>query len=93
MDDMLLAETDFLLVQGGSDLSAPAAHARIVADRFARDGRCNLTYLELPGLNHGLVDPDGTSRLEDTLELAAAWAGRVLAQTASSPCARPEIRE
>lgn len=40
-----------------------------VADRFAVDGRCNLTYWEFRGLDHGLVDAEGNSRMEETFAL------------------------
>lgn len=87
MDDMLTARTEFLLIQGGGDESAPAEHARIITDCFAADGRCNLTYWEFPGLDHGLVDAEGNSRMEETLGLAAAWAESVIVSDRSPLCA------
>lgn len=88
VDSMLQADTDFLLVQGGRDTSTPVEMARIVADRFSEAGRCNLTYWEFPGLDHGMADAAGTSRMSEVLAMAATWAEQRLASDAVS-CARP----
>ena len=74
IDHMRQTTTPFLLIQGGRDSSSPVAAARIAADAFASEGRCNLTYWELPALDHGMTDPSGHSHMAAILAMAAAWA-------------------
>lgn len=73
VDFMLETSSPFLLIQGGLDTSGPVATARLTADAFAADARCNLTYWEFPALDHGMKLPDGTSRLAAIADLAAQW--------------------
>jgi len=77
-DYLEASESPFLLIYGGRD-DAPVQPVRGLADRFAEQGRCNLTYWEFPGLDHGMADPAGTSRMADIALLAAAWAEAPLA--------------
>lgn len=72
-DDMLRADTDFLLIQGGRDGAGPANVARAVGDLFAAAGRCNLTYWEFPALDHGLIDANGNAHLTEVLSQASLW--------------------
>ena len=72
-DYLEATETPFLLIQGGRD-TAPAQYVRALADRFAEQGRCNLTYWEFPALDHGMATPAGASRLPMIARLAAHWA-------------------
>lgn len=74
LEEMLKSDTPFLVIQGGLDTSSPVAAARLTADRFAAEGRCNLTYWEFPALDHGMRDAAGASRLSPILQLAAQWA-------------------
>lgn len=74
IDYMRATDTPLLLIQGGLDTSSPIAAARMTADAFATDSRCNLTYWEFPALDHGMLDPKGTSRLPAVAAMAAAWA-------------------
>lgn len=74
IDYMRQSDAPFLLLQGGRDISAPIAAARVTADAFAAEGLCHLTYWEFPALDHGLVDPEGKSRLAQISRLAAQWA-------------------
>lgn len=76
-DYLEATDTPFLLIYGGRD-TAPVRSVRILADRFAEQGRCNLTYWEFPALDHGMVDPVGQSRMADVARLAAAWAEQPL---------------
>lgn len=41
LESLLEGETEFLLIQGGRDTATPPELARMAADRFAADGRCN----------------------------------------------------
>lgn len=75
-DDMLASESPFLIIQGGLDTSSPIASARLTADRFAAEGRCNLTYWEFPVLDHAMVDPDGASHMDEIAEAAANWSAK-----------------
>lgn len=72
-DDMLRSDAAFLLIQGGNDPSSPVSAARATSDLFADAGRCNLTYWEFPGLNHGMADASGNGRMAEVLSQAAAW--------------------
>lgn len=72
-DYLEATDTPFLLIYGGRD-AAPVQSVRPLADRFAEQGRCNLTWWEFPALNHGMNTPDGASRLARIAHLAAAWA-------------------
>jgi pimeloyl-ACP methyl ester carboxylesterase len=78
VDAMLQSDTPFLLIQGGMDRSSPLKAARMTADRFTAEGRCNLTYWELPALDHGMKDAGGASSMEGVLVLAATWAANPL---------------
>lgn len=73
VDDMLRADTEFLLIQGARDASTSVNTARMVSDLFAKAGRCNLTYWEFPAFDHGMVDAAGKSHMADVLSQAALW--------------------
>ncbi|KKB84075.1 hypothetical protein VW29_12250 [Devosia limi DSM 17137] len=72
-DYLEATDTPFLLIYGGRDTAA-VQPVRTLADRFAQQGRCNLTYWEFPALNHGMADPTGLSRMPEIARLAASWA-------------------
>lgn len=72
-DDMLRSDAAFLLIQGGNDPSSPVSAARATNDLFAAAGRCNLTYWEFPGFNHGMADANGNGRMAEVLSQAATW--------------------
>ena len=74
-DYLEATDTPFLLIYGGRDTAAVQT-VRALADRFAQQGRCNLTYWEFPALDHGMVDPAGLSRMPEIARLAAFWAER-----------------
>jgi len=76
-DYLEATDTPFLLIHGGRD-TAPVQAVRALPDRFAAQGRCNLTYWEFPALDHGMADPAGQSRLPAIARLAAAWAAQPL---------------
>jgi hypothetical protein len=88
-DDMLRADAGFLLIQGGRDVSGAPDAARAVNDLFAGPGRCNLTYWEFPGYDHGLNDRDGNERLSDVLAQSGAWlAAQLSTDREPDPCMR-----
>ena len=85
-DYMLRADTSFLLIQGGRDASGAVNVARAVSDQFSEAGRCNLIYWELPGLDHGMADANGTSRMADVLSQAHFWLSANIAADNSAFC-------
>lgn len=91
-DDMLRSDAEFLLIQGGLDRSAPIGAARATSDIFAAAGRCNLTYWEFPGYNHGMVDADGRNRMGDVLNQAKQWLDERLAQSKPAECTVPNLQ-
>ncbi len=72
-DYLEATDTPILLIYGGRDTAA-VQPVRTLADRFAKQERCNLTYWEFPGLDHSMVDPAGRMRLPEIARLAAFWA-------------------
>lgn len=88
-DDLLRSSANILLIQGGRDASGSAIAARTTSDRFLAAGRCNLSYWELAGLDHSLVDSDGNSRMSDTLALASQWLRAKFASVEQGKCMRP----
>lgn len=90
VDDMLKTSASLLLIQGGNDTSSPVGVARAAADLFAERGRCNLTYWELPGLDHAMTDANGQSHLNGILDRAAGWLAMTLDEVQVAPCALPE---
>lgn len=85
-DYMLRANTSFLLIQGGRDASGAVDVARAVSDQFSEAGRCNLTYWELPGLDHGMVDANGNTRMTNILNQAHFWLNSNIAADGSANC-------
>jgi pimeloyl-ACP methyl ester carboxylesterase len=74
LDYMMRTESPFLVIQGGLDTSSPSATQRPTLEAFAEAGKCSLTYWEFPGLDHGILTPEGEARLGQVLELAAVSA-------------------
>lgn len=85
-DYMLQSAASFLLIQGGRDASGSADVARATSDQFAKAGRCNLTYWEYPGLDHGMVDAEGGAHMAETLFQAAHWLTALTVSPASATC-------
>ncbi|MHA6298705.1 alpha/beta hydrolase family protein [Devosia sp. CAU 1758] len=73
LDYMLESRGALLLIQGGRDLSNPAAAARTTVDAFSEAGDCRLTYWEFPTLDHGMLMPSRASRLAVIAKRAAEW--------------------
>ncbi|OCW59550.1 alpha/beta hydrolase family protein [Hoeflea olei] len=73
VDFMMESDAPLLLIHGSADLSVPVASARLAVAAFEQSGRCNLTYWEEGGLDHGMVDGTGTSRLAQILDLSRHW--------------------
>lgn len=88
-DDLLRSSADILLIQGGKDVSGSTKAARAASDLFVVAGRCNLTYWELAGLDHGLVDANGNSRMHETLSLASLWLRTKSASAERAQCMKP----
>ncbi len=90
VDDMLKSSAPILLIQGGRDSSTPVGVARATADLFEQAHRCNLTYWELPSLDHGMVDVNEQSHMASVLELAAGWLDQTLLKSDHPACAQPD---
>lgn len=71
----LLVNVDapILLMQSEMDKMSPPAAARALVDRFKAAGKTNLVYKELPGLDHGLRDPQGKPAFGPVLRQASAF--------------------
>ncbi len=65
-----------LIMQSEKDEMSPPAAARMVVERFKAAGKTNLTYRELPGLNHGLRDAQGKPGFGPVLAEAGAFLAR-----------------
>lgn len=77
-----------LLMQSEKDRMSPPVAARAVVDRFKSAGKTNLTYRELPGLDHGLRDAHGKPRYEPVLAEAGAFLSRLEASRAATATRR-----
>lgn len=73
VDDLLVASAPVLLVHGALDESSPVASARAARDAFAAAGDDRLTYWELEGLDHHMVDRSGASHMDRVLDSIADW--------------------
>jgi len=80
VDDLLAASAPVLLVHGTLDESSPVASARATRDAFAAAGDDRLTYWELQGLDHQMVDTSGTSQMGRVLDSVADWMSGQLQQ-------------
>lgn len=90
VDNMLRTDTTFLLIQGGRDAPIIVDAARAASSLFATAGRCNLTYWEYPGYNHGMIDGAGNSNMDDVLSQSAEWVRHQLSGRAKHPaCMTP----
>jgi pimeloyl-ACP methyl ester carboxylesterase len=72
-NQLLLTGAPILLMQGDRDGMTPPESARIVAEQFRKQGRDNLTYIELPGLDHGLRNADGSPGWKPVMAQVRTW--------------------
>lgn len=72
-DYLLAVDSPTLLIHGGRDPAAGAAH-RPLLDLLAERGACHVTYWEFPSLDHAMIAPDGTARLDHIAHRVAQWA-------------------
>ena len=70
---LLQTNVPILLVHGSRDQFAPVATARATNDLLLASGATNLTYLELEGYDHFMVDETGTNRSNDVVGRMAVW--------------------
>lgn len=68
-----LTRAPILLMQSDHDEMTPVASARAVVDDFKKSGLHNLTYVELPGLTHGLRTVGGQPGWEPVLDRVRVW--------------------
>jgi pimeloyl-ACP methyl ester carboxylesterase len=68
-----LTQAPILLMQSDHDEMTPVSSARAVREAFQKAGKTNLTYVELPGLTHGLRTVDGKPGWEPVLDKVRRW--------------------
>jgi pimeloyl-ACP methyl ester carboxylesterase len=73
LDGLAPLSIPMFLAQGTADRAVPVESARALRDELARLGRCNLTYVEYPGLDHHFEDAAGESRMVELQDDAYAW--------------------
>lgn len=73
VEAMLKHQGPLLLLHGTRDHSHPVESARQTRDRFLRERRTNLTYWELEGLDHDLVNAAGESQMQRWLSRCFQW--------------------
>lgn len=78
--DLMKSDAPILLIQGETDISAPAAAGRATRDIFAAAGRRNLTYWEYAGLDHYMTDAAGVNHVDEVIARAAEWVSDRLAR-------------
>jgi pimeloyl-ACP methyl ester carboxylesterase len=76
---LLATNSPILLVQGERDSHAPVAVARQIRDEFERSGHGKLTYWEFPGYDHGMLDAEGVSHLDEVMRKISTWLREKLA--------------
>lgn len=89
LDEMLKSRAPILLIQGDSDDSTPVEASRSTRVAFKKAGRCNLTYWEMHGYDHGMVDGSGKQHMSEVLANAAQWAKDRMMESNKSRCMGP----
>lgn len=89
-DDLIRFDGPILMIHGSADISMPIASARATLDRFAEKKRCNLTFWEYAGYDHGMTDTAGRNHMADVLDQAAIWVRtRLEEEVPRSACMSP----
>jgi pimeloyl-ACP methyl ester carboxylesterase len=91
--DLLSVRAPILMVHGERDRSSPVQVARTVQDDFRREGRCNLTYWELPGYDHEMRDAAGASHIDEVLQRISGWLAAKVSAGPSESCLPPELSD
>lgn len=78
VEELVATDAPVLVVFGEKDQWGPVESARTMQDAFAAAGKSNLTYREKTGLDHGMIDVDGVSHIDDVLAEIATWVGQRL---------------
>ena len=79
---LLSSAAPVLLVQGERDALAPVASARLAQQAYREAGHGGLTYWELPGHDHFMVDAHGVDQRDRVLGRVATWVADRLAERA-----------
>jgi pimeloyl-ACP methyl ester carboxylesterase len=77
---LLQTDTPILLMQAELDEMTPLKSARSVHTAFSQAGKHNLTYVELPGLSHGLRQKDGKPGWAPVMDQVTKWVATKEAQ-------------
>lgn len=73
LDDLKGLNVPLFIAHGDADVKTPAAAADVFAAEMFRVPSQPLTYLMLPGLDHGFVDPKGEDRSGELLDYYVNW--------------------
>jgi pimeloyl-ACP methyl ester carboxylesterase len=76
-DDLLKFAGPILVVHGTADDSVPIGSARALRDEFARVGKTNLKFVEIPGVDHRFCDAKtGEAKLPLVEVAVVEWLGK-----------------
>lgn len=73
LDDLKGINVPLFIAHGDADIKTPVAAADVFAAEMFRVPSQPLTYLMLPGLDHGFVDPKGEDRSGELLDCYVNW--------------------
>jgi len=73
LDDMKGLQIPVFIAHGDADAKTPVAAADVFAAEMLRLPKQPLTYLMLPGLDHGFVDQNGADRSGELLNYYVDW--------------------
>jgi alpha-beta hydrolase superfamily lysophospholipase len=71
--DASASDVPILAIQGARDRSNSVDSARAFRAAFVAQHRCHLTYWEYPDYDHAMVDPQGSSHLDEVLHRTSEW--------------------
>lgn len=74
---LLQSDQPILLMQSEFDEMTPISSARALKKSFADANKSNLTYVELPGLTHGLRTKDGKPGWEPVMAQVSKWISKI----------------
>lgn len=77
--ELLKVEVPVLLLQGDRDKVASVQLARAARDVYVAEGRCELTYWELPGYDHSMNDRNGVNHRDVIFARISSWLESTLA--------------
>ena len=73
IDDLAALTVPVYVAHGARDEAVPIESADAIAERFAREGKTNLTYRRYPDLDHSWTDAGGHRRALRVLDDLVGW--------------------